>query len=177
MGFSSGLPMGSLSARLVLERERRNISLEEISRSTKINIRFLTAIEQGHFEELPGGIISKGFLRAYAHQIGMDEEQAIAGYQEAIRASQTEAVFEPASEQVKNQEGMAARLPWWAFAAALLIIGFGFIAVRHYKRAQMRQDERGSMLPVETPLPINGVVSRLQMFTVSLPQPAATMPS
>ena len=82
--------MGSLSTRLVLERERQNISLEEISLSTKINIRFLTAIEQGHFEQLPGGIISKGFLRAYARQIGMDEEQAIAGYLAAIGASQPE---------------------------------------------------------------------------------------
>jgi cytoskeletal protein RodZ len=176
MDFSSGSPMGSLSTRLVLERERRNISLEEISLSTKINIRFLTAIEQGHFEELPGGIISKGFLRAYARQIGMDEEQAIAAYQEAIRASQTEAVFEPASEQVsvKNQEGVAARLPWWAFAVALLIIGFGFIALRHYKRGLMHRDERGSGLSVGTAPPVNGVVSRLQLFAASLPQSATT---
>ncbi len=149
--------MGSLCTRLVLERERRNISLEEISLSTKINIRFLTAIEQGHFEELPGGIISKGFLRAYARQIGMDEEQAIAGYQEAIRASQAEAVFEPVSEQVsvKNQESVAARLPWWAFAVALLIIGFGFIALRHYKRGLPHRDERGFESCVRPVAPID----------------------
>jgi transcriptional regulator with XRE-family HTH domain len=172
MDFSSASSMESLSTRLVLERERRNISLEEISLSTKINIRFLTAIEQGHFEELPGGIISKGFLRAYARQIGMDEEQAIAGYQEAIRANQTEAVFEPASFQasVKNQASVAARLPWWAFAVALLIIGFGFIALRHYKRGLMHRDERGSASCVRPIAPVNkqppspNAASALQFF-------------
>jgi cytoskeleton protein RodZ len=147
--------MGSLSTRLVLERERQNISLEEISLSTKINIRFLTAIEQGHFEELPGGIICKGFLRAYARQIGMDEEQAINGYLAAIEANQPEGVFEESLQRIsgRNHESVAARLPWWTFAVALLIIGFGFIALRHYKRGLMHRDERGSGSVLDQSLP------------------------
>jgi cytoskeletal protein RodZ len=157
MDFNSASSMGSLSTRLVLERERRNISLEEISLSTKINIRYLTAIEQGHFEELPGGIICKGFLRAYARQIGMDEEQAINGYLAAIDANQTEGAFEESLQRIsgRNQESVAARLPWWAFAAALLIIGFGFIALRHYKRGLLHPDERGSSSCVRPVAPVN----------------------
>jgi cytoskeletal protein RodZ len=157
MDFSSGSSMGSLSTRLVLERERRNISLEEISLSTKINIRFLTAIEQGHFEELPGGIICKGFLRAYARQIGMDEEQAINGYFAAIEANQTEGTSEESLQRFfgENQESVAARLPWWAFAAALLIIGFGFIALRHYKRGLLHRDERSFVSLVRPVAPVN----------------------
>ena len=157
MDFSSGSPIGSLSTRLVLERKRQNISLEEISLSTKINIRFLTAIEQGHFEELPGGIICKSFLRAYARQIGMDEEQAINGYFAAIEASQTEGASEESLQRFcgRKQESVAARLPWWAFAAALLIIGFGFIALRHYKRGLLHRDERSFVSFVRPVAPVN----------------------
>jgi cytoskeletal protein RodZ len=169
--------MGSLSTRLVLERERRNISLEEISLSTKINMRFLTAIEQGHFEELPGGIICKGFLRAYARQIGMDEEQAINGYFAAIEANQTEGASEESLQRFfgGNQESVAARLPWWAFAVALLIIGFGFIALRHYKRGLLHRDERSFVSCVRPVASINKPA--LRFIVAASPRPVATMPS
>jgi cytoskeletal protein RodZ len=178
MDLSKGSSMGSLSTRLVLQREQRNISLEEISLSTKINIRFLTAIEQGHFEELPGGIISKGFVRAYARQIGMDEEQAINGYLAAIEANQTEGASVESWVRVcgRGQESVAARLPWWAFAVALLIIGFGFIALRHYKRGLPHRDERGFGAYVRPVAPVNKLA--LRFFAASaFPQPTATTPS
>lgn len=179
MDFRNGSPTGSLSTRLVLERERRNISLEEISLSTKINIRFLTAIEQGHFEELPGGIICKGFLRAYARRIGIDEEQAINGYFAAIEANQTKGASHELLRRFygRKQESVAARLPWWAFAAALLIIGFGFIALRHYKRGLPHRDERGFVSCVRPIAPIDKQALRFFAPVAAFPHHAATMPS
>jgi cytoskeleton protein RodZ len=50
----------SLGARLKREREQRKITLEEISLSTKIGTRFLLAIEEEQFDQLPGGIFNKG---------------------------------------------------------------------------------------------------------------------
>ncbi|MBV8051343.1 MAG: helix-turn-helix domain-containing protein, partial [Acidobacteriaceae bacterium] len=52
--------------RLKAQREKRGITLEQISKSTKIGTRFLEALEEDHFERLPGGIFNKGFVRAYA---------------------------------------------------------------------------------------------------------------
>ena len=40
----------------------------------------LLAIEEEHFDQLPGGIFNKGFVRAYARHLGMDENQAIADF-------------------------------------------------------------------------------------------------
>ncbi|MGB7586441.1 MAG: helix-turn-helix transcriptional regulator, partial [Terriglobales bacterium] len=72
--------MASFGVRLKQEREQRGITLEEISQSTKIGTRLLQALEQDHFDQLPGGIFNKGFIRAYARCLGLDEEQAIADY-------------------------------------------------------------------------------------------------
>jgi hypothetical protein len=48
----------------------------------------LRAIEEEHFDQLPGGVFNKGFVRAYARQVGLYEEEAIADYLAALRESQ-----------------------------------------------------------------------------------------
>ena len=54
------------------ERELRGVPLEEISRITKIHIRFLEALEDNRFDELPGEVFIKGYIRSYANIIGSD---------------------------------------------------------------------------------------------------------
>lgn len=76
--------MGSFGERMQREREMRSIALEEIAESTKISARMLRALEEEDFEKLPGGIFNKGFVRAYAKFLGIDEEQAVADYQAAF---------------------------------------------------------------------------------------------
>ena len=72
---------GAFGERMRREREMRGIKLEEIAESTKIGKRNLEALEQERFDQLPGGIFNKGFVRAYAKYLGLDEEQALAHYQ------------------------------------------------------------------------------------------------
>ncbi|MGB8769626.1 MAG: RodZ domain-containing protein [Candidatus Korobacteraceae bacterium] len=75
--------MGAFGERLRREREMRNISLDEISSTTKIGTRLLRALEDEQFDQLPGGIFNKGYVRAYAKYVGIDEEQAVADYLQA----------------------------------------------------------------------------------------------
>src|ERR1700686_4388209 len=77
----NGLP--SFGQKLKLEREKRNVTLEQISVSTKIGIRMLRALEEDQFNQLPGGIFNKGFVRAYSRVLGLDEEQTVAEYFQA----------------------------------------------------------------------------------------------
>ena len=68
----------------------RGISLEEIAEATKIGTRSLQALETEDFDKLPGGIFNKGFVRAYAKYLGIDEEQAVSDYLAAIGESREE---------------------------------------------------------------------------------------
>src|SRR5580765_1315216 len=72
--------MGSFGDRLKQQREQKSISLDDISLSTKIGTRMLQALEEENFDQLPGGIFNKGFVRAYARHVGLDEEQAVSDY-------------------------------------------------------------------------------------------------
>ena len=57
-------------------RESRDISLEEISERTKINISYLDAIESGRFSEIETPYL-RLFLRAYADEIGGDSQRSL----------------------------------------------------------------------------------------------------
>ncbi|MEK6304315.1 MAG: helix-turn-helix domain-containing protein [Acidobacteriota bacterium] len=76
--------MPTLGEELRRKREERGITLAEISESTRIGTRFLKAIETDNFSTLPGGIFTRSFIRAYAKQVGMNEDEAITLYQQQI---------------------------------------------------------------------------------------------
>lgn len=79
--------MPTLGEELKHKREARGITLAEISEETRIGTRFLKAIEANNFSILPGGIFTRSFIRAYAKQVGMDEDQAISLYLQQVAGS------------------------------------------------------------------------------------------
>jgi cytoskeleton protein RodZ len=78
-------------------REKKDISLDAVSNVTKISSRMLQAIEDENFDQLPGGVFNKGFIRAYAKHLGMDAEEAVTDYLACLRQAQIDAheVWEP----------------------------------------------------------------------------------
>jgi cytoskeletal protein RodZ len=80
--------LGALGEKLRKQREQRGIELDAISNTTKISTRMLRALEEEHFDQLPGGVFNKGFVRAYARHVGLDEQEAIADYLAALNGSQ-----------------------------------------------------------------------------------------
>jgi cytoskeletal protein RodZ len=83
--------VGSFGDKLRKQREQRGIALDAISNTTKISTRMLRAIEEEDFDQLPGGVFNKGFVRAYARHVGLDEEEAVTDYLAALRESQIQA--------------------------------------------------------------------------------------
>src|ERR1039458_250799 len=57
----------------------------------------LQAIEEEHFDLLPGGVFNKGFIRAYAKHLGLNDEEAVTDYLACLRQAQIDAheVWEP----------------------------------------------------------------------------------
>lgn len=101
----------------------RGITLEEIAESTKIGNRSLKALEDEDFEKLPGGIFNKGFVRAYARYLGLDEEQAVADFlaaagtpEQPIPTPATRSQAYPAASSVEASVN-------WRGVAMLAVIG------------------------------------------------------
>ena len=87
---------------LTSRREKKKISLEEISQVTKIGVRSLQAIEAGEFQKLPGGIYSTSYIRQYAKAVDFDESEILAAYY-SVMGINLEA--EQAAEQPHHAEG------------------------------------------------------------------------
>src|SRR5436309_2182944 len=68
---------GDLGSRLRAARERRGVSLRQISGATKISVSALEALERNDLSKLPGGIFSRAFVRSYASEVGLDPDDAI----------------------------------------------------------------------------------------------------
>ena len=67
------------------ERELRGISLKEIAESTKINIRFLRALEEDQLDVLPGKFFTRGIIRGYAKYLGLEEDSILNKYHDALQ--------------------------------------------------------------------------------------------
>jgi len=97
--------VGEFGDKFRKEREKKGISLEDVSSATKISSRMLLAIEDEQFDRLPGGVFNKGFIRAYAKHIGLNEDQAVADYLVCLRQSQLDSqeVWDPQAGAVSPQ--------------------------------------------------------------------------
>src|SRR5687768_9770287 len=119
---------------LRIARERRGQSIPQLAATTKIPSSVLKAIEDNAFERVPGGIFTRGFIRAYACEVGLDAEEMI---QEFL--SETAATLPPApGTQTPSQgaieeidqlqidpDGPGSRPDWgYALIVAALVVGF-----------------------------------------------------
>ena len=123
--------MGAFGDRLRREREMRGITLDEITESTKIARRHLEALEKEHFDQLPGGVFNKGFVRAYARFLGLDEDQAVADYSAASNEQpEPENKFPLEIHEEPNRElnPRRSKIPLIFAVAALVgvLVGYGF---------------------------------------------------
>lgn len=69
---------------LLTVRNKRGVSLHDITASTKIGLNYLQAIEEGDFARLPGGIYSTSYIRQYARAIDYDENELLQYYYRAM---------------------------------------------------------------------------------------------
>lgn len=71
----------TLGERLSKLRSEKRITLGEVSKSTRIQIKYLEYLEGGHYEKLPVDVYVKGFLKSYAQYLGVDENYLIKLYE------------------------------------------------------------------------------------------------
>lgn len=100
--------MNPCSEALKQAREKLNLSLEDISAATKINIKFLKAIDNGDFNFL-NDVYIKAFIRSYAKEVGLDPEECVRKYIESILPKQERA--EPQVSQLPQESIKKVRLP------------------------------------------------------------------
>lgn len=145
------------------ERELRQVELREIAEATKINRRYLEALEQNDFSELPGGLFNRSFVRAYCQTLGIDDEVMVNAYllEEQVQAARADQ-FDPgvwrgdpffmgAARKTGRSVGtdrLSRKIWWWVLAAIVLVVSAALLI---YWRFWPLGDILA--LPVREPLP------------------------
>ena len=106
-------------------RREYKISLEDISRRTKIDIKYLKALESGKFIEIPG-VYLRLFFKAYIREIGCDVDEAIDSLDDFLNKKTDERIidsqYEPEKKDIFN-------IQLSDIQRSNILIGFIFIIV------------------------------------------------
>ncbi|PIU79385.1 MAG: hypothetical protein COZ28_01985 [Candidatus Moranbacteria bacterium CG_4_10_14_3_um_filter_44_15] len=70
----------TLGEQLKKFRSDGRITLHEVSRETRIPVKYLEMIEEGKYESLPPDVYVRGFLRSYAEFLGVESKKLISLY-------------------------------------------------------------------------------------------------
>ncbi len=72
------------------EREMRGIALEDVARAIKLSTKQLEALEANEYHRLPHPVYVKGFIRAYARYLGLDENDAVLRFEVYLQDTEKE---------------------------------------------------------------------------------------
>ncbi len=151
--------MSAFGERLRREREMRGVSLDEIAAATKIGTRLLRALEEEQFDLLPGGIFNKGFVRAYAKYLGIDEEAAVADYLNAsgprdpdlrVIAAQNASEYSPRANAVSAIPARTS-FPFVPVLVVIAVVATSWGAWHTYQERQHQVAAKSSVAQAATP--------------------------
>jgi cytoskeletal protein RodZ len=135
--------VGAFGEQLRQAREAKHITLQEIAATTKISCRALQALEDEHFSQLPGGIFNKGFVRAYARYVGLDEEKMLAAYLTAAKVEGSpEADMQAMSSQmatVRDRDSSVSGTTVVGVLALVVALALGGLWLREQRKEAREQ--------------------------------------
>ncbi len=119
-------------------RQEKGMSLAEVQEATKIQRRYLEAIENGNFDVLPGHFYVRAFIKSYAEAVGLDADELIGQYaSELPEPPKVEEAPPPLrqsrhgrKEQSGNSSKWVSRILLYLFA--ILVIGVIWASVNYF---------------------------------------------
>ncbi len=141
-------------------RQARRLSIDDIARETKVPPTLLRALEQNQFEALPGGLFTRGYLRAYARQVGLDPERIVERYRHEFETPPVS--LEPEAPQAKSDDRFLnaaeeSRSSGTAQAIALVVIGVAALMYFASMREPVAQSSKLNRCPSTASPPARSV--------------------
>ena len=121
------LSLHSVGEMLRQAREQKNLSIEDIAKTTRIPQRHLESIETGDFGALPGRTYAIGFAKSYARTVGLSEVTIGSQLREEMD-DQGHSAYEPETSGYApaNSSNIPPKYLAWTAAGigAVLVVGF-----------------------------------------------------
>jgi cytoskeletal protein RodZ len=65
-------------------RETKGLTIKDVQQEIRINVAYIDALEQGEYDTLPSPVHARGFLRNYAHFLGLDPQPLLDQYERQL---------------------------------------------------------------------------------------------
>jgi hypothetical protein len=102
-------------------RLRQGLEIPRVEGDTKIRGKYLRALEEEHFDVLPGDTYVKGFLRTYADYLGLDGQLYLDEYNSRFAAAEELPFTQTASPQKRQRRRVESNLVVVALAAIVAV--------------------------------------------------------
>jgi cytoskeletal protein RodZ len=142
---------GIFGERLKRERELREVSMDELTKATRISQRFVEALENEDWSKLPGGVFGRAFVRTIVRYLGLDEEVLLAEY-DVARGDTART-----TRQLTPEERIPSPPAWIPVAAVLVLLAVlaglfyaGRYAWHRYAARRAQQQSSSSFAPPES---------------------------
>ena len=126
-----------IGERLRNAREAKGASLRAVADLTRIRAVYLQALEEEQFDQLPGAVYARGFLRTYADALGLDADRLLDAYPGALEPPPP-APIGTAAEIPIQPAAPRSRLRIIATYVAV-VLGAGLLAIGVIGYLQLRQ--------------------------------------
>jgi cytoskeleton protein RodZ len=138
----------TLGARLRQGREAMGLSLEEAGRKLRIPHQVVRRIENDDFAALGAPVFVRGYLRSYAHLVGMPESEVEGVYEPIDEIPPLVATgMVPASRRLIERYARGSR---YAVLTAITVVPILVLALGGHLGGETRME------PLDTPLSMNG---------------------
>ena len=107
-------------------RENKGLTLDEVALETKIQKRYLEDLEKEDFEDMPGKVYERGFLRTYAEALGLDVKEVLKLHDEIRGDKKVEEVNEEEHHEEKQKK---SKLKIFLGIIVIVFIGFGAVKI------------------------------------------------
>ncbi|MGZ9851417.1 helix-turn-helix domain-containing protein [Limosilactobacillus ingluviei] len=94
-----------IGQRLKEARVAKGYTLDDLQQATKIQKRYLIAIEDENFGELPGDFYVRAFVKQYADTVGLDGNELLKDYDDYLPKTKTTEYSEHLSQAVETRRG------------------------------------------------------------------------
>lgn len=121
-------------------RERRGLSLRQIANATKISMITLEALERNDIARLPGGIFSRGVVRSYSLEVGLDPEATIEEFMGQFPHDSVTAGH-PTTTQIEDHESVESNRRMASTFLRLILISVPIAAFVIYFATRGRRQE------------------------------------
>lgn len=145
-------------------RESKGVSVVQVAREIRLDVRHLEALEAADFDRLPGAVFVRGYLRSYGRYLGLDPEPLVTMYGRAFPAAEPP-IFRPTT---KPRYAVALGwIPWSQLGSAVFVVAalvgafwlgsilYGMFAPGSFDSSESAAPAGGTILPLPplSPLP------------------------